>query len=209
MHVPDPVVSREGGADPEQEALLADSVGLALLVVLEMLTPAERLAFVLHDMFAMPFDEVAADRGALADGDPAARQPGPPARAGRGHARQRRRPPARGGRRLLRRRARAATSTPWWPCSIPTWCCAPTAARRGRRRRWSCGGRRRWRARRSCSRSLSPYVRPALVNGAAGVVVAPERPAGVGHGVHGARRPDRGDRRHRRPGAAGAARPAP
>src|SRR6476620_9045727 len=47
------------GADPEQEALLADSVGLALLVVLEMLEPAERLAFVLHDMFALPFDEIA------------------------------------------------------------------------------------------------------------------------------------------------------
>jgi RNA polymerase sigma-70 factor (ECF subfamily) len=48
-----------GGTDPEQEAVLADSVGLALLVVLDTLTPAERLAFVLHDMFAMPFDEIA------------------------------------------------------------------------------------------------------------------------------------------------------
>src|SRR5690349_13363565 len=51
--------SRATRADPEQEALLADSVGLALLVVLETLTPAERLAFVLHDMFAVPFDEIA------------------------------------------------------------------------------------------------------------------------------------------------------
>jgi RNA polymerase sigma-70 factor (ECF subfamily) len=50
---------REGGIDPEQEALLADSVGLALLVVLDTLRPAERLAFVLHDMFAVPFDEIA------------------------------------------------------------------------------------------------------------------------------------------------------
>jgi len=49
----------EGGVDPEQEALLADSVGLALLVVLDALDPAERLAFVLHDMFAVPFDEIA------------------------------------------------------------------------------------------------------------------------------------------------------
>src|ERR1700693_3172447 len=48
-----------GGTDPEHEAVLADSVGLALLVVLDRLTPAERLAFVLHDMFAMPFDEIA------------------------------------------------------------------------------------------------------------------------------------------------------
>ena len=58
-HVPDPVVSGTGLGDPEQEALLADSVGLALLVVLQTLTPAERLAFVLHDMFAVPFDEIA------------------------------------------------------------------------------------------------------------------------------------------------------
>jgi RNA polymerase sigma-70 factor (ECF subfamily) len=58
-HVPEPIVSREDGADPEHEALLADSVGLALLVVLETLAPAERLAFVLHDMFAVPFDEIA------------------------------------------------------------------------------------------------------------------------------------------------------
>ncbi len=58
-HVPGPIVSREGGIDPEQEALLADSVGLALLVVLDTLNPAERLAFVLHDLFAVPFDEIA------------------------------------------------------------------------------------------------------------------------------------------------------
>jgi RNA polymerase sigma-70 factor (ECF subfamily) len=59
VHVPDPVVSRVDGVDPEHEALLADSVGLALLVVLDTLAPAERLAFVLHDMFAVPFDEIA------------------------------------------------------------------------------------------------------------------------------------------------------
>jgi RNA polymerase sigma factor (sigma-70 family) len=59
VHVPEPIVSREDGVDPEHEALLADSVGLALLVVLETLEPAERLAFVLHDMFAVPFDEIA------------------------------------------------------------------------------------------------------------------------------------------------------
>ncbi|MBS1879852.1 MAG: RNA polymerase sigma factor SigJ [Actinobacteria bacterium] len=57
--VPEPLVSAEGEADPEHQALLADSVGLALLVVLETLPPAERLAFVLHDMFAVPFDEIA------------------------------------------------------------------------------------------------------------------------------------------------------
>jgi RNA polymerase sigma-70 factor, ECF subfamily len=73
-HLPDPIVDRADGADgidPEHEALLADSVGLALLVVLETLTPAERLAYVLHDMFSVPFDEI----GAILDRSPdAARQ---------------------------------------------------------------------------------------------------------------------------------------
>ena len=59
VRIPDPIVGPANGTDPEHEALLADSVGLALLVVLETLSPAERLAFVLHDMFAMPFDEIA------------------------------------------------------------------------------------------------------------------------------------------------------
>jgi RNA polymerase sigma factor (sigma-70 family) len=58
VHVPEPIISRADGVDPEHEALLADSVGLALLVVLETLAPAERLAFVLHDMFAVPFVEI-------------------------------------------------------------------------------------------------------------------------------------------------------
>ena len=59
VRVPDPIVTPEPGNDPEQEAVLADSVGLALLVVLETLTPAERLSFVLHDMFAVPYEEIA------------------------------------------------------------------------------------------------------------------------------------------------------
>ncbi|WP_277875619.1 MULTISPECIES: sigma-70 family RNA polymerase sigma factor [Streptomyces] len=60
IRIPDPVISREeSSADPEQEALLVDSVGLALLVVLQSLGPAERLAFVLHDMFHVPFDDIA------------------------------------------------------------------------------------------------------------------------------------------------------
>ena len=58
-HLPDPVISPPGTLQPEEEALLADSVGLALLVVLDSLSPAERLAFVLHDMFELPFDEIA------------------------------------------------------------------------------------------------------------------------------------------------------
>ena len=59
LRVPNPVVSRESHIDPEQEVLLADSIGLALLVVLENLKPAERLAFVLHDMFSVSFEEIA------------------------------------------------------------------------------------------------------------------------------------------------------
>jgi RNA polymerase sigma factor (sigma-70 family) len=70
-YLPDPIVDRADGIDPEHEALLADSVGLALLVVLDTLTPAERLAYVLHDMFSVPFDQV----GAILDRSPdAARQ---------------------------------------------------------------------------------------------------------------------------------------
>jgi RNA polymerase sigma factor (sigma-70 family) len=70
-HLPDPIVEDVDAVDPEHEALLADSVGLALLVVLETLTPAERLAYVLHDMFSVPFDEI----GAILDRSPeAARQ---------------------------------------------------------------------------------------------------------------------------------------
>jgi RNA polymerase sigma factor (sigma-70 family) len=70
-HLPDPIVDRTDGIDPEHEALLADSVGLALLVVLETLTPAERLAYVLHDMFSVPFEEIGAILGRSPD---AARQ---------------------------------------------------------------------------------------------------------------------------------------
>jgi len=71
MRLPDPILDRVDGIDPEHEALLADAVGLALLVVLETLSPPERLAFVLHDMFAVPFDEI----GMIVDRSPdAARQ---------------------------------------------------------------------------------------------------------------------------------------
>jgi ketosteroid isomerase-like protein len=59
VHLPEPIVDRTDGVDPEHEALVADSVGLALLVVLETLSPPERLAYVLHDVFGMPFDEIA------------------------------------------------------------------------------------------------------------------------------------------------------
>ena len=68
VHLPDPIVSRKDGIDPEHQMLLADSVGLALLIVLETLDPVERLAFVLHDIFDVPFDEIAL----IVDSSPAA-----------------------------------------------------------------------------------------------------------------------------------------
>jgi RNA polymerase sigma factor (sigma-70 family) len=92
-HLPDPIVDHPAGVHPEHEALLADSVGLALLIVLDRLTPSERLAYVLHDMFSVPFDEIGvildrspeaarqlASRGRrrIRDADPAPdREPGP------------------------------------------------------------------------------------------------------------------------------------
>ena len=93
--VPEPRVVRGEGADPESEALLADSVGVALLVVLDTLTPAERLAFVLHDLFGMPFDEIGSimGRSAAATKQLASRARrrvrGSPAPSDAGRARQR------------------------------------------------------------------------------------------------------------------------
>jgi RNA polymerase sigma-70 factor (ECF subfamily) len=106
-HVPDPIVNPEDGINPEQEALLADSIGLALLVVLETLAPAERVAFVLHDMFDLPFTEIAPIVGRS---PAAARQLASRARrrgAGCGHgSRRRSHPPASSCRRLSRCLAR-------------------------------------------------------------------------------------------------------
>ena len=178
-HVPDPIVSPVGGVAPEQEAVLADSVGLALLVVLEMLPPAERLAFVLHDMFAVPFDEIApvVGRSTTATRQLASRArrrvqgaaPPPDSRP---------RTAAGGGRRLLRRGPRRGLR-----------------AARGRarpRHRPAVGSR----GRAGCvpPRPRPPAVarqalmfagpqrvtHPALVNGAAGVVVTVDgRPVAV------------------------------
>jgi RNA polymerase sigma-70 factor (ECF subfamily) len=130
VHVPEPVVSRHDGVDPEHEALLADAVGLALLVVLDTLTPAERLAFVLHDMFAVPFEEIAPLVGRS---ETAARRlarrarrrvqgaaPAPDADLGR-------------QREVVDAFFAAPARVTWRPssrCWIPTSCCGPTGARR-------------------------------------------------------------------------------
>ena len=128
-HVPDPVISREPALQPEEEALMADSVGLALLVVLETLSPAERLAFVLHDMFDLPFDEIAP----RSSGRPRRPDNSPAELAGVSGASN-----PRGRTAISSVSARSSmpsfeprvpvTLTASSPCSIPTWCCEPTLA---------------------------------------------------------------------------------
>jgi RNA polymerase sigma factor (sigma-70 family) len=179
-HVPEPIVSSEDGMDPEHEALLADSVGLALLVVLETLAPHERLAFVLHDMFGVPFDEIAPIVGRS------------PAAARQLASRARRRvqgsspPPdvdlarqrqvvdaflaaARGGDfdELV------AVLDPDVVLRVDRGAVRPGASREVR-------GARKVAEQVGAFARLAPFARPALVNGAAGFVVAPRgRPVAV------------------------------
>ena len=152
--LPDPVVERIDGGHPEHEALLADSVGLALLVVLEQLSPAERLAFVLHDMFAVRFDEIAP----MVERTPeAARQLASRARRRvQGAA-----PEAPADRARQREVADASTpprargtSSGSFPSWIPTWCCAWTSARNALSARPSA--RRQSPVRPSCSAAARP-----------------------------------------------------
>jgi RNA polymerase sigma-70 factor (ECF subfamily) len=178
--LPEPIISREDGIDPEHEALVADSVGLALLVVLETLAPAERLAFVLHDMFAVPFEEIAPIVGRSPT---AARQLASRAR---------------------RRVQGAATSADaGLVCQREAVDAFLAASREGDFEALlavldpdvvlridggavRAGLSREVRGVRAVAEQtltfsrLSPFVRPALVNGAAGVVVAPRgRPFAV------------------------------
>jgi RNA polymerase sigma factor (sigma-70 family) len=173
VHVPEPIVSAADGVDPEHEALLADSVGLALLVVLETLDPAERLAFVLHDMFAVPFDEIAPMVGRT---PAAARQ-----LASRARRRVQGAAPAPDADLTRQREVVDAffAAARGGDFDALVAVLDPDVVRR------SDGGTRRPEAtievhgaekvaRRAMTFArLSPYVRPALVNGAAGVVVAP------------------------------------
>jgi RNA polymerase sigma factor (sigma-70 family) len=178
--VPDPIVSRGDGADPEHEALLADSVGLALLVVLETLSPAERLAFVLHDMFAVPFEEIApvVGRSSTATRQLASR---------------------------ARRRVRGAVTVPDADLTrqrevVDAFLAAaragdfdalvavlnPDVVLRADRGGVPAGASREVRGAQAVAEQaltfsqFAPFARPALVNGAAGVVVAPRgRPFSV------------------------------
>jgi len=172
--LPEPIVGRAGGGDPEHEALLADSVGLALLVVLDTLAPAERLAFVLHDLFAVPFEEIAPIVGRS---PAAARQ-----LASRARRRVRATAPlptpdlhrqrevvdaffaaARGGDFD----ALVAVLDPDVVLRSDGGTARPATAVVVR-------GARAVAAQALTFAHLSPFVRPALVNGAAGVVVAPQ-----------------------------------
>jgi RNA polymerase sigma factor (sigma-70 family) len=171
--VPDPIVSPQEGTDPEHEALIADSVGLALLVVLETLGPAERVAFVLHDMFAVSFDEIASITGRS------------PAAARQLASRARRRvqaeapvpdpDPAR-QRRVVDAFFAAARKGDF---DALVAVLDPDIVLRedGGTRRPDVSavirGASAVAGRALTFTRLSPYVRPALVNGAAGVVVAP------------------------------------
>jgi RNA polymerase sigma-70 factor (ECF subfamily) len=174
VRVPDPIISPESGADPEQQALLADSVGMALMVVLEALAPAERVAFVLHDMFAVPFEEIAP----LLERSPAAaRQLA--SRARRRVQGQAPRPDADLGRQRQVVEAFFAASRDGDLEALVAVLHPDIVLR-------SDGGQVRPQmnlvlrgtaavSRQAfTSRGLSPFVRPALVNGAAGVVVAPQ-----------------------------------
>ena len=168
-HLPDPIVSPYGAAQPEEQALLADSVGLALLVVLDTLTPAERLAFVLHDMFELPFDEIApmVDRTPEATRQLASRARRRVKGADGSGSGPRRGPSARGRRRLLRGGARRRLR---WPRRGPR---SGRRSARGLQRQASAPGVP-WRGggRQPGTRSVpGAEVRPALVNGAAGAVV--------------------------------------
>jgi RNA polymerase sigma factor (sigma-70 family) len=174
--IPEPIISSEDGVDPEHEALLADSVGLALLVVLETLTPAERLAFVLHDMFAVPFDAIAP----LVERTPAA------ARQLASRARRRvQGAPVPDVDRVRQREvvdaflaaARGADFDALFALLDPDVVLRidsrPKAARAVR-------GAHAVAERGVAFSRLAPFARPALVNGAAGLVVARHgRPLGV------------------------------
>ena len=179
-HVPDPVVSPADGVGPEHEALLADSVGLALLVVLDTLAPAERLAFVLHDMFAVPFDEIAP----MVERSPtAARQ-----LASRARRRVQRATPAPDADLKRQREAVDAYFAAARDGDFEALVAvldpdvvvrSDGGAARPRASFVVRGGRGVAEQALTFAR-LAPFARPALVNGAAGVVVTPRgRPYAV------------------------------
>src|ERR671911_693683 len=171
--VPEPLVSRADGIDPEHEALLADSVGLALLVVLQTLPPAERLAFVLHDMFSVPFEEIAPVVGRSPT---AARQLASRARRrvqGQAHVPDTDLATQREGVDAFLAASRDGDFDALLAVldSDVVLRIDGGAVRAGLSRK--VRGARAVAEQTLTFSGLSPFVRPALVNGAAGVVVAP------------------------------------
>ena len=176
VRFPDPLIDREDAVDPEHQALLADSVGLALLVVLETLSPAERLAFVLHDMFAVPFDEI----GPMVDRSPtAARQLASRARRRVQGAAPSPDPDLGEQRRVVDAFFAAARDGDFEGLVAVLH---PDVVLRADEGEGSLVVRGAENVARRAARfaKLAPYVRPALINGVAGVVVAPKgRPFSV------------------------------
>jgi RNA polymerase sigma-70 factor (ECF subfamily) len=178
LHVPDPIVSRATGVDPEHEAIVADSIGLALLVVLDTLGPAERLAFVLHDLFSVPFDEIAPIVGRE------------PAAARQLASRARRRvqganvipDPDLGRQRAAVDAFFAASRNGDFDALVAIL--DPVVVVRsdltGLQPAHAIRGAEAVASSALTYSQLAPFVRPALINGVAGVVVAPEgRPVSI------------------------------
>jgi RNA polymerase sigma factor (sigma-70 family) len=166
-YVPEPIVSAAAGVDPEYEALLADAVGLALQVVLETLEPAERLAYILHDMFAVPFDEIAS----MLERSPAATRQ----LASRARRRVRGAPTAPDPDLRRQREVVDAFFAAQRDGDFDALVAAldPDVVLRDHRR----SGVTELRGARRVARgavgfqAMAPFARPALINGAAGVVV--------------------------------------
>jgi RNA polymerase sigma-70 factor (ECF subfamily) len=172
VHVPDPIISPASGIDPEHEVLLADAVGLALQVVLDTLTPAERLAFVLHDMFGVPFQEI----GLMIERTPtAARQ-----LASRARRRVQGAAPAPDPDRTRQREvvdayfaaARDGDLEALVAVLDPDVVLRADGGTARARPTVVIRGAEAVAAQAVTAMRLAPYVRPALINGAAGVVVA-------------------------------------
>jgi RNA polymerase sigma-70 factor (ECF subfamily) len=174
---PEPIIDPAVGADPEHEALLADAVGMALQVVLGTLSPAERLAFVLHDMFAVPFDEIAA----MVDRSPQATRQ----LASRARRRVREAPPPPNPDMTRQRAVVDAYFAAARDGDLDALVAVldPDVVLRAHRREGDpleLHGATRVAHGAMSARRFAPYVRPALINGAAGVVAFDgERPFAV------------------------------
>jgi RNA polymerase sigma-70 factor (ECF subfamily) len=167
------VAQRDRGSDPEEEALLADAVGLALLVVLETLPPAERLAFVLHDMFAVPFEEIAP---IVRRSEAATRQ-----LASRARRRVRGKPTVPAGELASQRQVVDAFLTALRAGDVEGLLAVldPDLVARSDQASQAAGGAAEVRGAANWARGAvtfargARFTRPALVNGAIGLVVAP------------------------------------